>query len=90
MGKDGNGQDLKMVATDLDAPRTLRAGGGLACVFTSRRDKTSANQDGAAVVCCDSLRCVLAVADGMGGHPSGGSCRHRDRGTLRCRAANTR
>jgi serine/threonine protein phosphatase PrpC len=66
------GHDLKLVATDLDAPRCLSAAGGRACLFTARApDKPTSNEDGAAVVLCDNLRCVLAVADGMGGLPSG-------------------
>jgi len=70
MAMDGEGQDLKLLATDLEAPRCLPAAGGLACVYTARApEKETPNQDAAAVVCCDDTRCVLAVADGMGGLP---------------------
>lgn len=70
MAKDGEGQDLKLLATDLDAPHCLPAAGGYACVYTSRApEKPVPNQDAAAVLCCDETRCVLAVADGMGGLP---------------------
>jgi len=67
-----DGLDLKWVATDLSAPHCLTAASGRACVFTSRApDKPTRNEDGAAVVLCDDLHCVLAVADGMGGLPNG-------------------
>jgi len=73
MGKDGNGNVFTVVSADLTAPRSIRAGPGSICIFSSRApDKQSSNEDAAMVVGCDEMRCVLAVADGLGGHPSGG------------------
>ncbi|MCB9849556.1 MAG: serine/threonine-protein phosphatase [Phycisphaerales bacterium] len=72
MGDAQTCEGLLEVSSDLAAPLQLQAAGGEVCVFTTRApDKPSVNEDGAGVFVCDGLRCVLAVADGMGGHPSG-------------------
>lgn len=59
----------------LEAPVAAPAGPGQ-CVIVSRpspdRDAGSDNQDGAALVSWDGRACVLAVADGLGGHDDGG------------------
>jgi serine/threonine protein phosphatase PrpC len=57
---------------DMEEPRLLSVGGGTASVISRRRPgRTSANQDSAAVIPCGDNACVLLVADGLGGGPSG-------------------
>ena len=57
---------------DMEAPETFSVPGGVASVFSSRSpDKETPNEDAAALFPVDDKRCVLAVADGVGGHPGG-------------------
>jgi serine/threonine protein phosphatase PrpC len=57
---------------DMAAPETMPLAGGEACVFTHRRqDRETPNEDAAAVIPGDSDCGVIAVADGLGGQPSG-------------------
>ncbi len=56
----------------LGEPELLAVGNGRAAVFSSRcPGREGANEDAAAVIPCGSGRVVLAVADGLGGHPAG-------------------
>lgn len=58
--------------TDMAAPVLLPLAGGMACVFTHRRrDRETPNEDAAAIIPGDSDSGVIAVADGLGGQPSG-------------------
>lgn len=57
---------------EMPAGEILSLGSGSAVVFSSRSpDKISPNEDAAAVVALSADAAVLAVADGMGGMPSG-------------------
>jgi serine/threonine protein phosphatase PrpC len=57
---------------DMPDSELRRVGPGLVAVQTQRRPNSgSANEDGVALIPCDAERCVLAVADGVGGHPEG-------------------
>ncbi len=54
------------------APDVEPVAGGTVAVFSARSPaKESDNEDAAAVVAVDERRAVLAVADGLGGHPAG-------------------
>ncbi len=58
---------------DMDQPVNVRLANGQAWVFTAPRPgRTTANEDSAAVMTLPDDRAVLAVADGLGGLPSGG------------------
>jgi serine/threonine protein phosphatase PrpC len=63
-----------LLMTDQDMARVncYRLAGGTS-VLCSRRspDKSSGNEDAAAVIPIDAQRAVLAVADGLGGQPAG-------------------
>src|SRR3972149_842625 len=51
---------------------TLEIAGGMAAVFSTRSpQKTTANEDVAAVLPCSPHHGILAVADGLGGHAGG-------------------
>jgi len=57
---------------DMDTPLTVPLADGLACVFTERRPgRETDNEDGAALIPGDADSAVIAVADGLGGLPSG-------------------
>jgi PPM family protein phosphatase len=57
---------------DMAAPLVLPLADGLACVFTERRPgRETDNEDAAAVIPGDADSGVVAVADGLGGLPSG-------------------
>jgi len=57
---------------DMAAPLVLPLADGLACVFTERRPgRETDNEDAAAVIQGDADSGVVAVADGLGGLPSG-------------------
>src|SRR5512145_944660 len=54
------------------APEAEPVAGGTAVLFSARSPaKESDNEDAAAVFAVDARRAVLAVADGLGGHPAG-------------------
>ena len=56
----------------MSAPRVLPVAAGQACVFTRRRPgRDTANEDAAGVISGTDGCAVLAVADGLGGLPSG-------------------
>lgn len=56
----------------MTAPVERRLGGGRAVVFsTVSPTKDTANEDAALLLPVDEARCVLAVADGVGGHAGG-------------------
>jgi len=58
--------------SDMEAPGPATAGPGQACVFSSAcPGREGPNEDAALVIELDEHRCVLALADGFGGHPSG-------------------
>jgi len=60
------------LGVDMDAPQTLALGPGEVCVFTRRRPgRESPNEDAVALIPCTEHSAVLAVADGLGGHPAG-------------------
>ncbi len=57
---------------DMAAPLIVPLADGLACVFTERRPgRETANEDAAALIPGDADSAVVAVADGLGGLPSG-------------------
>ena len=56
----------------MEAPTLTKAGPGTACVFSSPcPGREGPNEDAALLIELDDHRCVLALADGFGGHPSG-------------------
>ena len=58
--------------TDLEAPLTLSFVGGNAMVYTHRSpDKTTVNEDCAALIPYDENAGLLVIADGLGGQPAG-------------------
>lgn len=63
----------RLVASeDMDAPEPLPFVSGTAVVFSGRSpEKTTCNEDCAAIIACDESRGVLVVADGLGGHVHG-------------------
>jgi len=69
-------EQVALVLTDeaMTEPRTLPFARGHAAVFTTRRPAGDGpNQDACALFSLDSASGVLAIADGMGGQPSGDS-----------------
>jgi serine/threonine protein phosphatase PrpC len=59
-------------STDMQEPLTMALADGVACVFTERRrDRDTPNEDAAALIPGDAGSAVVAVADGLGGLPSG-------------------
>jgi serine/threonine protein phosphatase PrpC len=61
-----------LFAQEMDAPSAHRLECGHTVVFSAKSPtKETANEDAAALLPIDAKRCVLAVADGVGGHPSG-------------------
>jgi serine/threonine protein phosphatase PrpC len=61
-----------LFAQEMAAPSARSLGCGDAAVFSAKSPtKETANEDAAALIPVDEKRCVLAVADGVGGHPSG-------------------
>lgn len=69
---------------DMDRVELHPAPGGTVAVF-SRGDagRSGPNQDSAAIFTVDERRAVLAVADGVGGHPDGASASSTALGALR-------
>jgi serine/threonine protein phosphatase PrpC len=74
--------------TDMPEPMTMPLADGLACVYTGRRPgRETPNEDAAALIPGDATSAVVAVADGLGGLPSGSlasarlaaACIQRDR-----------
>jgi serine/threonine protein phosphatase PrpC len=58
----------------LDAPVAASAGAGQCVIVTRRspdREEGAKNEDGAGLVSWEGKACVLAVADGLGGHDDG-------------------
>jgi serine/threonine protein phosphatase PrpC len=63
---------LLFQGADMPEPLTMALADGLACVFTERRPgRESSNEDAAALIPGDATSAVVAVADGLGGLPSG-------------------
>jgi len=62
------------IVTGVDLPiEVIAAGGGLVALETIRSpDEHGPNEDGVLVLSDGGERAVLAVADGLGGHPGGG------------------
>jgi len=61
-------KDCNMASSDIRG-----AGPGIATVFSSRSpDKTTGNEDTAAIIQLDNESAILIVADGVGGLPAGG------------------
>ncbi len=61
-----------ILGQDMSTPLTMPLADGLACVFTERRPgRETENEDAAALVPGDASSAVIAVADGLGGLPSG-------------------
>lgn len=57
---------------EMGRPQVVPLGRGVASIISRRRPgRDSANQDSAAVIPCGNEACVLVVADGLGGGPSG-------------------
>lgn len=65
--------DITMIAEQVASDVQLRGvGGGVAAAYSSRcPEKQSPNEDAAILITCGPNRSVLAVADGVGGHPAG-------------------
>lgn len=60
------------IGEDMERPQTVAMANGQACVFTQpRAGRTTANEDSVAVIPVEDDSGVLAVADGLGGLPSG-------------------
>lgn len=69
---------------DMDRVELHAMPGGVAAVFSlGDRSRAGPNQDSAAVFPVDERRAVLAVADGVGGHPDGASASSVALGALR-------
>ena len=61
-----------LLGQDMAAPLIVPLADGLACVFTERRPgRESDNEDAVALIPGDADSAVVAVADGLGGLPSG-------------------
>jgi serine/threonine protein phosphatase PrpC len=62
----------EFLARDMDAPELVPVAGGVAAVFSQRHpERGGPNQDAAMLLSLPGDRCVLALADGMGGLPGG-------------------
>ncbi len=65
-------QPLVISRGDMEAPQVFGIAGGEAAVFSaSSPTRPGENQDGVALLPLGGTRAVLAVADGLGGQPSG-------------------
>ena len=57
---------------DMEIPEVLPFASGTAAVYSARSpEKSTCNEDAAAIIACDDRRGVLAIADGLGGHVHG-------------------
>ncbi len=74
MGDGGAGVDRVFTEQEMAREHFRNLAGGLVAIFSARSpDKQSPNEDAACVLELDAARAVLAVADGVGGQPSGES-----------------
>lgn len=63
---------LLFQGTDMPEPVTMNLADGVACVFTGGRPgRETPNEDAAALIPGDETSAVVAIADGLGGLPSG-------------------